>query len=62
MTAAGAELLVHGHTHDPGERAREVSGSRLRMFNLGEWDSDGGTILDWPEDGEPRLVRWPSHD
>jgi UDP-2,3-diacylglucosamine hydrolase len=62
MTSAGAETMVHGHTHDPGERAREVSGRRLRMFNLGEWDSGGGTILDWPEDGEPRLIHWPEND
>ena len=57
--AAGAAVLVCGHTHQPGERHVPVAGGQLRVFVLGGWRADGGTILDWPAGGEPRLVRWP---
>ena len=57
--AAGAALLVCGHTHLPGERRIAAAGGDLRMFVLGGWSAEGGTILDWPAGGEPRLVRWP---
>ena len=57
--AAGAAVLVCGHTHQPGERRVPVVGGHLRVFVLGGWRSDGGTVLDWPEGGQPRLARWP---
>jgi len=57
--AAGAAVLVCGHTHQPGERRVPVVGGHLRVFVLGGWRADGGTILDWPELGGPRLARWP---
>jgi len=58
-SAAGAGVLVCGHTHRPGENDIPVAGGVLRMFVLGGWTEDGGTILDWPEGGQPRLARWP---
>ena len=57
--AAGAGTLVCGHTHRPGEARIPVAGGELRMFVLGGWTSDGGTILEWPAGGEPRLAVWP---
>jgi UDP-2,3-diacylglucosamine hydrolase len=57
--AAGAATLVCGHTHAAGERRIPVAGGELRMFVLGSWTAEGGTILDWPEGGAPQLVAWP---
>ncbi len=62
LAAAGAEILIYGHTHDPGEEGLEVSGRPCRLYNLGEWDAAGGTLLDWPAGAEPRLVRWPAEE
>ncbi len=60
LLAAGARFLVHGHTHEPGERSLELPSGKATCFNLGEWNCDGGMILDWPEDCDPRLVHWPT--
>jgi UDP-2,3-diacylglucosamine hydrolase len=59
LAAAEADVLVHGHTHQAGESSILVSGRPCRVFNLGEWTEGGGTILDWPESGEPLLTSWP---
>ncbi len=60
LESAGAEVLVHGHTHQSGESELEAGGRRCRIFCLGEWDGSGGALLDWPAGGEPRLVTWPA--
>lgn len=49
MDAAGAALLVHGHTHRPGEhRWRTAEGDRTRIV-LPDWDADAGrgSLLAW---------------
>jgi UDP-2,3-diacylglucosamine hydrolase len=59
LTAAEADVLVHGHTHQAGESSVLVADRPCRLFSLGEWSQAGGTILDWPEAGEPLLLPWP---
>jgi len=60
MQAAGARFLIHGHTHEPGRRQVALPAGEGTCFNLGEWNDEGGVILDWPEGSGPRLVHWPS--
>lgn len=51
MAAAGAVLLVHGHTHRPAtHRWRTAEGVERTRVVLTDWDVDRGTILRW-EDG-----------
>jgi UDP-2,3-diacylglucosamine hydrolase len=59
-TAAGAQVVIHGHTHQPAAREIRAAGGPLKCFSLGQWDSAGAVILDWPEAAPPRLVHWPS--
>jgi UDP-2,3-diacylglucosamine hydrolase len=59
MNKTSANVLIHGHTHEHGSRQIAGSEGELALFNLGEWDENGGTILDWPEGASPRLVHWP---
>ena len=37
MAAAGATLLIHGHTHRPGEHRLTVAGKEARRLVLGDW-------------------------
>lgn len=62
LESAGAEVLVHGHTHQSGESEVEAAGRRCRIFDLGQWGGSGGAVLDWPEGAEPRLVTWPAEE
>jgi UDP-2,3-diacylglucosamine hydrolase len=40
LAEAGADALIHGHTHRPGAHA--LQGGRTRHV-LGDWDFDHGT-------------------
>jgi UDP-2,3-diacylglucosamine hydrolase len=57
--AAGADILVHGHTHRPERTVLQTAGRPLTVYALGAWGPEGATVLDWPELGEPGLVQWP---
>ncbi|MHC4916478.1 MAG: UDP-2,3-diacylglucosamine diphosphatase [Planctomycetota bacterium] len=59
MAAAGAAVLIHGHTHVSGTRRIERDGESSEVFSLGQWDADGGDVVFWPEGEAPRLLHWP---
>ncbi len=59
MSRTSADVLIHGHTHEHGSRRFTGCSGELAVLNLGEWDENGGTIIDWPEAAAPRLVHWP---
>ncbi len=37
-------LLIHGHTHRPGEHALDVDGRRVTRWVLGDWDASGDCL------------------
>lgn len=37
-------LLIHGHTHRPGEHALDVDGRRITRWVLSDWDADGDCL------------------
>lgn len=41
LREAGAERMVHGHTHRPARHALEVEGRRCERFVLGDWHGHG---------------------
>jgi UDP-2,3-diacylglucosamine hydrolase len=59
MCSVGAHILICGHAHRPSQRSLDLPGPPGRLFILGTWDEYGGTILEWPHDGDPRLAHWP---
>jgi UDP-2,3-diacylglucosamine hydrolase len=54
MRATGAHLLIHGHTHRPGEHAWVDEGVARSRVVLTDWDDDAsrGSMLLWRH-GEP---------
>lgn len=57
--AAGAELVIHGHTHCPGQFSCRSTDRPVEVYGLGAWGPEGATILEWSEGQPPHLVRWP---
>lgn len=57
LIEAHASLLIHGHTHQPGEHAL---GDGLRRAVLSDWDLDGkpprAEVLRLTRDGEQRMA------
>ena len=52
---AGADVVMVGHAHEPGERIVESATRRGRVITLGSWESGRGAHAEW--DGERlRLV------
>jgi UDP-2,3-diacylglucosamine hydrolase len=51
LDAAGATLLIHGHTHRPGRHAWRHHGLWRQRVVLTDWDADAGrgTMLSWRE-------------
>jgi UDP-2,3-diacylglucosamine hydrolase len=47
MDAAGASLLIHGHTHRPAEHRWRYAGAERRRVVLTDWDADRGSFLAW---------------
>lgn len=57
MDAAGATLLVHGHTHRPEVHRWRSGGVERTRVVLTDWDADAarGTLLAW-RDGRPQEI------
>ena len=52
----GADVILTGHVHEPGERVVESAGREGRLVTLGSWESARGAHAEW--DGERvRLVK-----
>ncbi|MEI7444360.1 MAG: UDP-2,3-diacylglucosamine diphosphatase [Burkholderiales bacterium] len=49
MAAAGATLLIHGHTHRPAVHRWEAGGTARTRVVLTDWDADRGTLLRWTD-------------
>jgi UDP-2,3-diacylglucosamine hydrolase len=45
LRASHASLLIHGHTHRPGEHAVLVDGRQARRVVLGDWYGQGSALL-----------------
>jgi len=60
LDAAGARLLIHGHTHRPGHHRWERDGQSRERIVLTDWDADAGrgALLGW-HDGQPQML--PPH-
>jgi len=43
--AAGADVLVCGHTHQQAERVIPFGGSNRSFYNLGDWSEDGSYLV-----------------
>jgi len=52
----GATLLIHGHTHRPGQHQLEVDGRRCERWVLPDWYGPGGYLE--VAGAKPKLVRW----
>lgn len=50
MDAAGATLLIHGHTHRPAVHRWQAAGTERTRVVLTDWGADRGALLRW-EDG-----------
>ena len=57
MDAAGASLLIHGHTHRPDVHRWQHGGVTRTRVVLTDWDAsaDRGQMLRW-ENGEPKAI------
>lgn len=44
MKAAGASLLIHGHTHRPGVHDFMLEGREVKRVVLGDWYTDGNYL------------------
>ncbi|MFM1987468.1 MAG: hypothetical protein RJA99_425 [Pseudomonadota bacterium] len=53
MDAAGAALLIHGHTHRPAVHRWQAGGIERSRVVLTDWDVDRGVLVRW-EDGRGR--------
>ena len=49
-----ANLLIHGHTHRPGEHRFLLNGEPSRRLVLSDWRSSGGELIRVAEDGITR--------
>lgn len=56
LDAHDAELLVHGHTHRPGEHIWQTGSSVRRRLVLGAWSD--GCVYASADAGAPELVAW----
>jgi UDP-2,3-diacylglucosamine hydrolase len=57
LDAAGADVIVHGHTHRPGEHRWTHRGRQRRRLVLGAWD--GGCVYARVDASGLALVDWP---
>ena len=57
MRAAGATMLLHGHTHRPGIHPFSVDGRACTRIVLGDWYTQG-SVLSWDSTG-PELRSLP---
>lgn len=57
MDAAGASLLIHGHTHRPGQHRWQHGAQARTRIVLTDWEAsaDRGQLLRWDK-GVPRLI------
>ena len=57
MDAAGASLLIHGHTHRPAVHRWQHGGTTRTRAVLTDWDAsaDRGHLLRW-DNGEPKAI------
>ena len=53
-----ANLLIHGHTHRPGDHQFQLNGQPARRLVLSDWRSSGGELIRVAEDG---ITREPIH-
>ena len=44
MREAGADVLIHGHTHRPGIHELELDGRNVKRIVLGDWYQDGNYL------------------
>jgi len=58
LQVAGADLLIHGHTHRPGVHAVQVAGRPCTRIVLGDW-YDQGSCLTLHADGRHELAGLP---
>jgi UDP-2,3-diacylglucosamine hydrolase len=54
--AAGADVVIAGHVHEPEEREIEAGDRTGRLVVLGPWDEGRGVYAEW-SGGSLRLVR-----
>jgi UDP-2,3-diacylglucosamine hydrolase len=63
LRAADCDLLIHGHTHRPGDHRHGVDGREARRIVLGDWYQSGSALV-WDERGPRTLYAadwyWPS--
>jgi len=45
--ARGADIIIAGHVHEPGERTIEVDGRAGRVLTLGAWGDSPGARAEW---------------
>jgi UDP-2,3-diacylglucosamine hydrolase len=57
MRKAGANILIHGHTHRPGIDEFELDGNKVKRIVLGDWYKDGN-YLRINADNEFELVQF----
>jgi UDP-2,3-diacylglucosamine hydrolase len=50
MSAAGTDILLHGHTHRPGVHRFRIGGRDCTRIVLGDWHRQG-SVLRWDERG-----------
>lgn len=50
----GAERLIHGHTHRPGDHRLQFDGHPVSRHVLGDWHTEGAEILCFDEGGIQR--------
>lgn len=58
LRVAGADLLIHGHTHRPDVHALEVDGIARTRIVLGDWYEQGSCLV-LPAQGAPQLLQMP---
>lgn len=56
LRATGAEVLVHGHTHRPGEHALVVDGRPCTRIVLGDWYEQGSLLVVHADGSHERRV------
>jgi UDP-2,3-diacylglucosamine hydrolase len=59
LRATAADVLIHGHTHRPGEHQIEVDGRIRTRIVLGDWYEQGSALI-LNDDGSYRVLGLPS--
>ena len=45
LLSAGADVIIHGHTHCHGQRVIQYGGTSRSLYNLGDWSQNGSYLL-----------------